>query len=202
MKKIIAKFNGMDKQRMRHIILRVALGAFLCLVVYRFVAFGLEQHRSVFNLTRDANANGAPVSVVEMKRTDGVIYEPLFINNNRGYVSGMRVARFKAGQKITDGGEVVSVSNSLDLDSGMYVVRTRGAKNGAHTVEIKENGFYVPTYAVKKGAVFVVRDGVAHSVPITVVRGDAENTMINGVKNGDVVITSYITDGALIKVIK
>ena len=202
MKKIIAKIKGKDKQRLRHIVLLVAFGAFLGLVIYRFVAFGLEQHRSVFNLTRDANANGAPVSVVEMKRVDGVIFEPLFINNNRGYVSGMRVARFKVGQKITGGGEVVSVSGSLDLDSGMYIVRTRGAANGAHTVEIRENGFFVPTYAVKNGFVFVVRDGVAHKLPVTVVRGDAENTMINGVKDGDVVITSYITDGALVKVIK
>ena len=160
------------------------------------------QNRSVFNLTRDANANGAPVSVVEMKKTTGVIYEPLFIDNDRGYVSGMRVARFKVGQKITDGGEVVSVSSSLDLDSGMYVVRTRGAKNGAHTVEIKENGFYVPTYAIQNGAVFVVRDGVAHVVPIKVVRGDAENTMITGVTDGDVVITSHITDGAKVKIVK
>ncbi len=202
MKKIIAKFKTMDSHRLHHIVLRIAMMAFLLLVVYRFVSFFMMQNRSVFNLTRDANANGAPVSVVEMKKTTGVIYEPLFIDNDRGYVSGMRVARFKVGQKITDGGEVVSVSSSLDLDSGMHVVRTRGAKNGAHTVEIKENGFYVPTYAIQNGAVFVVRDGVAHVVPIKVVRGDAENTMITGVTDGDVVITSHITDGAKVKIVK
>lgn len=202
MKKIIAKFKTMDSHRLHHIVLRIAMMAFLLLVVYRFVSFFIMQNRSVFNLTRDANANGAPVSVVEMKKTTGVIYEPLFIDNDRGYVSGMRVARFKVGQKITDGGEVVSVSSSLDLDSGMYVVRTRGTKNGAHTVEIKENGFYVPTYAIQNGAVFVVRDGVAHVVPIKVVRGDAENTMITGVTDGDVVITSHITDGAKVKIVK
>ena len=175
---------------------------FLLLVVYRFASFGFEQHKTVFNLTREANANGVPVSVIEMQKTDGVIYEPLFVNNNRGYVSGMRVSRFKSGQKITGGGEVVSVSTSLDLDSGMHVVRTRGATDGAHMVEIREKGFYVPTYAVQNGAVFVVRDGVAHAVPVNVVRGDTENTIITGVANGDIVITSHITDGALIKVIK
>ena len=201
MKKIIAKLKSMDKQRAHHIALYVALGAFLVLVVYRFAMFGIMQHKSVFNLTRDAESNGTPVSVIEMKKTDGVIYEPLFINDNRGYVSGMRVSRFRAGQKITGGGEVVSVSNSIDLDSGMHIVRTRGVVNGAHTVEIKDNGFYVPTYAIQNGVVFIVRDAHAHAVSVKVVRGDADNTMITGVTDGDVVITSHITDGALIRVI-
>ena len=202
MRKLIEKIKNMDSHRRNHILMRIGLGALALLVIYRFVAFGWEQHKSVFNLTRDANANGVPVSVVEMEKSDGVIYEPLFINNNRGYVSGMRVARFRAGQKITGGGEVVSVSNSLDLDTGMHVVHTRGVANGAHTVEIHENGFYVPTYAVQNRTVFVVRDGAAHATPVNVVRGDAENTMITGVADGDVVITSHITDGANVKVIK
>ena len=202
MRKIITKIENIDMHRMSHIAMRVGIGLFVVLVIYRFVAYGMEQHKSVFNLTRDANVNGVPVSVVDIKRTDGVIYEPLFINNNRGYVSGMRVSRFSAGQKITGGGQIVSVSKSLDLDSGMHIVRTQGATNGAHTVEIRENGFYVPTYAVQNGNVFVVRDGVAHSVPVNVVRGDAENTMITGVSNNDMVITSRVTDGVPVKVIK
>lgn len=202
MKKIIEKIKNMDKQRMRHIVLRAIIGVFLLLVVYRFVSFGFEQHKSVFNMTRDANANGVPVSVIKMRKKDGVVYEPLFVNNNRGYVSGMRVSRFKPGQKITGGGEVVSVSSSVDLDSGMHVVRTRGASNGAHMVEIHDNGFYVPTYAVQNGVVFVARKDTAYAVPVSVVRGDAENTMVTGLRNGDVVITSHVTDGALIKVIK
>ena len=202
MKKLIEKFKRIDKRRMHHIVLRIALGIFLLFVVYRFVSFGMEQHKTVFNLTRDANKNGVPVSVVRMRQKDGVIYEPLFISNNRGYVSSMRVSRFKSGQHIKGGGEIVSVSRSLDLDSGMHVVRTRGASNGAHTVEIKEKGFYVPTYAVQNGNVFVVRDGVAHVVNVNVVRGDANNTMITGVAQGDVVITSHITDGTLIKIVK
>lgn len=192
----------MDSHRRNHILMRIGLGALAILVIYRFVAFGITQYKSVFNMTRDAQLNGAPVSVVEMQKSDGVIFEPLFINNNRGYVSSMRVARFKVGQKITGGGEVISVSNSLDLDTGMHVIRTRGAADGAHTVEIKENGFYVPTDAVKNGNVFVVRDGVAHIISVNVVRGDTTNTMITGVNSGDVVITSHITDGEKVRVIK
>ena len=202
MNKLTAKLKKMNNQHTRHVILVGLFCALALMFIYRFVMFGLEQNKSVFNLTRDANANGAPVNVVEMHATDGVIYEPLFINDNRGLVSGMRIARFKVGQKITGGGEIVSVSNSLDLDSGMHIVRTRGAGNGAHTVEIRATGFYVPTYAVQNGNVFVARDGVAHIVSVNVVRRDADNTMITGVSDGDVVITSHITDGALIKVIK
>jgi len=202
MNKLKAKLKEMNNQHTRHIFLCILFGLVALMFVYRFVMFGMEQNKSVFNLTRDANANGVPVNVVEMHETDGVIYEPLFINDNRGYVSGMRIARFRVGQKITGGGEIVSVSNSLDLDSGMHIVRTRGVTNGAHSVEIRATGFYVPTYAVQNGNVFVVRDGVAHAVSVNVVRRDADNTMITGVADGDVVITSHITDGALIKVIK
>jgi len=202
MKKLIVKIKNMDSHRRNHIVMRVGVALFAILVIYRFVAFGLEQHKSVFNMTRDAELHGVPVSVMDAKKSDGVIYEPLFVNDNRGYVSSMRVARFKPGQKITGGGEVASVSASLDLDTGMHVVRTRGATNGAHTVEIRENGFYVPTDAVKNGTVFVVRDGVAHAVSINVVRGDGEHTMITGVSDGDVIITSHIADGDLVRVIK
>jgi hypothetical protein len=202
MKKITEKIKRLNSQRTRHIVLRVCLGAFLLLVVWRFVSFGMDQNRVVFNMTRDAIKNGVPVSVIEMKKTDGVVYEPLFINDNRGYVSGMRIGRFAVGQKISDGGELVSVSRSLDLDSGMHIVRTRGASNGAHMVEIRENGFYVPTYAIKNGNVFVMRENVAHIVPVTVVRGDADNSMITGVADGDIVITSHVADGELVRVIK
>ena len=202
MRKIIEKIKNLDTHRVTHIALRVVFVAFAMLVVYRFVMFGLMQRRDVFNMARDANANGVPVNVIKMQQTDGVIYEPLFINNNRGYVSSMRVARFAPGQKISDGGEIVSVSTSIDLDSGMHIVRTRGATNGAHTVEIKEKGFYVPTYAVQNGVVFVVRNGVAHGVSVSIVRGDAKNTLIKGVSNDDIVITSHIGEGALIKIVK
>lgn len=202
MKKIWEKIKNMDSHSRNHIIMRVGLALFAILVIYRFVAFGMIQHKSVFNLTRDAEQNGAPVSVIEMQKSDGVIYEPLFVNNNRGYISSMRVGRFKPGQKITGGGEVVSVSQSLDLDTGMHVIRTRGATNGAHTVEIHEKGFYVPTDAIKNGTVFVVRDGVAHAVSINVVRGDGKKTMITGVSDGDIVITSHIADGNLVKIVK
>ena len=202
MRKIIGKLKGMNTRRTRHIALCAVLGLFGLLVIYRFVTYGMEQNMSVFNLTRDANVNGVPVSVVELKQTDGVIYEPLFINNNRGYASSMRIGRFRVGQKISGGGEVVSVSNSIDLDSGMHIVRTRGAADGAHLVEIHGNGFYVPTYAIQNGNVFVVRDGIAHITPVVVVRGDADNTMIEGVSDGDVVVTSHVSDGVKVKVIK
>ena len=201
MQKIINKLKDMNTRRTRHIALLSIFILFMLFVVFRFVSYGMEQNMSVFNLTRDAIANGAPVSTIKITETDGVIYEPLFINNNRGYVSGMRVGRFNTGQKITDGGEVVSVSKSIDLDSGMHIVRTRGASDGAHLVEIRGSGFYVPTYAVQNESVFVVRDGVAQSVPVVVVRGDADNTMITGVTHGDVVITSHITEGVKVRVI-
>ena len=48
----------------------------------------------------------------------------------------------------------------------------------------------------------MVRDNVAHIVPVTVIRGDADNSMITGVADGDIVITSHVADGDLVRVIK
>ena len=200
MKKLWQKISGMDSHRRNHILMRIGLVLFAALVIYRFVAFGLEQHKSVFNLTRDAGANDTPVSVIQMQQTDGVIYEPLFVNNNRGLVSGMRVALFRAGQKIGDC-KIVSVSRNIDLDTGMHVVRTSGCQDGLVYAENKKNGFYIPVSALRGDAVFVVNSGVAELREIVIENRDMEKALIkSGITQGDIVILSNIQNGEKVKI--
>ena len=104
--------------------------------IFRFVMVAVESRMVVFNPVRDANKNGVLVETVVADRKEGAINFPIAIKNNRAYVSGRARAKLRAGQKIAEGGTVANISNNLDLDSGMYVVQTRGAADGVNNVQI------------------------------------------------------------------
>lgn len=171
-------------------------------VVFRFAAVASENARYVFNASRVAADVGAPVQVLELSRTDGVLYEPIAVRNNRAYVAGETVSKFKAGQKVGDG-KIVSVSSDLDLDTGMFVIRTRGVADGLHFAEFSAHGHFVPVYAVHNGTVMVVRDGVAHARSVTVARQDSDNAYItSGLNDGDIVILSKVDAGNKVQIKK
>ena len=66
----------------------------------------------------------------------------------------------RAGQKI-ENGKITFVSNSIDLNTGMFLVRTSGVSNGLHFAEFTTDGIFVPLYAIADNSVFVVENGVA-----------------------------------------
>lgn len=168
-------------------------------VAFRFAAIGSENERYVFNAARVAADVGAPVQVLEAQNETNVLREPLHVKNNRAYVSGNRVEKFKVGQKVGDG-KIVSVSNRLDLDTGMYVIRTQGVSDGLQYVEATGTGIFVPAYAVNNNAVMVAVNGIAQKRDVTVKDRDPENVLITaGLKDGEKVIISTITDGAKVK---
>lgn len=171
-------------------------------VAYRFAVIGTQNRLQVYNPARAAVSEGVPVSVMEMHIEKGVIREPLTIKNNRAYVSGARAALLRPGMKVADG-EIVSVSSNIDLDTGMYVVRTRGVADGLQFALFSTSGYFVPVYAVNNGSVFVLRDGTAHSVPVKVSRQDLDMAYItSGLKEGDVVILSRVAEGSKVNVKK
>lgn len=178
-----------------------ALAAVMVLwVVFRFAMIALQSRQVVFNATRDAVANGTPVTVVVMERRAGTLREPVSVKNNRAYVSTARMHRFAAGDRVGDG-VIVSVSGDVDLSSGMHVVRTRGVADGAYFAESKKTGFWVPVYAVANDTVMVASDGVAHARKVQVARRDAENALVtDGLNDGDAVILSRVSDGEKIKI--
>lgn len=194
-----AKFQN---KRTRHIAYAILIGIMVLWVLYRFYAIAMDGRMVVFNPVRSAAEIGAPVDTMIVQRKNDVLREPILIQNNRGYVSAARVGKFAAGQKIGNG-QITSVASRIDLDTGMYIVRTRGADNGTQYAEYVANGFFVPVYAITNNAVFVARDGIADKVTVTVARQDADNALItSGLNNGDIVILSDITDGAPVKIQK
>ncbi len=196
---IVKKLKTRKSKNIIYLILAiVTLAAFS----YRFYKVASENNTDVFNIVRNDLKNGTPVDAVEMNKIDGVLYEPITIKNNRGYVSGVRVILFKSGQDLGDC-KIASVSRDIDLDSGMYVIKTAKCSDGLKYARIKKNGFYVPTSAVHGNSVYVADNGFARARDIKIAGRDIQNVLIeNGIDAGDVVILSDVKDGQKIRVIK
>lgn len=172
----------------------------LCLVIFRFSAIGAEKSLNVFNAARMAADVGAPVEIIEVSKTEDIIKEPIGIENNRAYVSVARVGKLHRGQKVGEG-EIISVSSNIDLDTGMYVIKTRGVSDGLQYAEFIGTGYFVPAYAVNNNSVLVFEDGFAVSRDVIVIRQDSENAFIlEGLNDGDKVILSKVNAGDKVQV--
>ena len=190
----------MKTKRFKHIVFCALVLLLIGWAVFRFAAVVSENARYVFNAARVAADTGAPIEVIEMSRKSGVLYEPLSVQNNRAYVSGARAANLRAGQRVGNG-KIVSVSSGLDLDTGMYVVRTSGVADGLQYAEYSANGYFVPLYAIADNSVLVVSDGVATPRAIKIARQDAENAYIaSGLDDGDIVILSTVNAGDKVQI--
>ena len=193
------KFN--DKKVNKTLWCAVIVG-FAIWFVYRFIMVALESRMTVFNPVRDMQANGTLVSSVVAHRRDGVIKMPIVVKDNMAYVSGPRKAKLAPGQKL-DTGEIVSVSKRLDYDSGMYVIKTRGVVDGIKYVQIQENGYFIPAYAVHDGTLIVSQENIAVEKKIESCGQDADFICISsGVSDGDTVILTKVDAGQKIRIQK
>lgn len=189
-------------RKSKNVIYTIVVALVVFAFSYRFYMVSAENNFDVFNIIRNNEKNGVPVYVLEMKKTDGILYEPITIKNNRGFISGARLNLFKSGQKIGNC-KIVSVSRNIDLDTGMHIVKTSGCANGLQYAENKKNGFYVPVSALHGNAVYVVEDNVAKLHEIVIENRDIENVLVkSGINDGDIVILSNIHDGEKVKIEK
>lgn len=196
----IVKF--LKTRKSKNVIYTVVITLVVILFASRFYTIHQENNFQVFNILRDNNVNGVPVNVLTMEKTDGVLYEPLTIKNNRAYVSGARIKVFKTGQKVGNC-KIVSVSHAIDLDTGMHVIKTSNCGNGLQYVENRRNGYYVPASAVYGTNVYVMENGVAKLRDITIDGRDSQNVFVkSGLNDGDVVILSHIENDQKVKIIK
>lgn len=169
-------------------------------LIFRIVSLILQHNQSVFNISRDVATNGTPVVVMTAQNTSGILREPITIDNNRAYVSGNRVGLFRPGQRV-GGGKITSVSQNINLDTGMYVIKTSGVEDGLQYVEYNRNGYFVPVYAVVNDNVFVYENGRAVLRRVIVAHSDADTALITqGLHDGDVVILSHVADGETVRI--
>ncbi|MBR6363988.1 MAG: hypothetical protein IKS08_02765 [Alphaproteobacteria bacterium] len=192
-----------DDKKVKKIVYTAVFVAIILWFVYRFIMVAIESRMTVFNPIRDANKNGTLVETITAERQNGIINIPIAITNNRAYVSYGTRSKVRAGQNISGGGTIASVSSSLDFDSGMYVVQTRGAQDGVQNVLVQCDGFFIPVYAVRDEVVMIADSGVAHAQNVSVVAQDSDMACISdGIKNGDVVVLSKVSNNQKINVNK
>ena len=189
-------------RKSKNILYTIFVAGVVGLFGYRFYCVSQENNFEVFNVMRNNMENGLIVEVLNMEKTDGVLLEPLTIKNNIAYVSGARIKDFKVGQKIGNC-KIVSVSQNIDLDTGMHVIKTAKCSDGLQYVENRKNGFYVPVSAIRGNSVYVVNNGVANIREIVIENRDAQNALVkSGLQSGDIVILSNVQENQKIKIAK
>jgi hypothetical protein len=174
----------------------ILIGITLCVWVgYRIHSISRESNREVFNAAR---VQAVPVETMVARAESGVLREPLFIKNNRAYVSAARVRKFGVGQYV-GAGHIISVAGKIDLDTGMYLIRTIGANDGEQFALQKYTGFFIPLSAVNNGTVMVVENGIATSRNVKVINQDSENVLIStGLNDGDIIVLSKVGEGKIV----
>ena len=191
-----------DDKKSKKIIYTAVLGVLAIWFVYRFVMVAIESRMVVFNPVRDAGQNGIIVDTIVAEQKTGIIKTPLSVENNRAYVSGAHRRGLKVGQKIGDG-EITYVGNQLDLDTGMYIVKTKNVDDGVVFAETECSGFFIPTYAVRESQIMRAESGSAAVVSVSVNASDSEFSCVSGeIKDGDIIVLSKVEPNQKINVQK
>lgn len=203
MKEKIEKIiDKMKTRKAKNITYLVCFTLFFVMFAYRFYVVEAERNANVFNIIRNNASTGMPVNVITVSGQDGFLHEPVNIRNNRAYVAGNRVGMFKVGQNVGNC-KISYVSNNIDLDTGMYVIKTSKCEDGLRFIENKKHGFYVPVSAVSGNYVYVVNGGVAQKREVVISGRDLQNVVIqSGLNDGDMVILSNVKDNQKIRVVK
>ena len=196
---IVKKLKTRKSKNIIYVILAVFFASWFG---YRFCIVSGENNTDVFNIVRDNLQNGTPVETVQATKIDGVLYEPITVKNNRAYIAGGRIGLFYAGQSLGDC-RIASVSNNIDLDTGMHVIKTSNCSDGLKYAENKQNGFFIPVSALHGNTVYVVVDNMAHAQNVETGGRDTQNVLIkSGINDGDLIILSDVSDNQKIKIVK
>ena len=186
-------------KKIKHAIFIALVAVMVGWVVFRFIAYASENSRYVFNASRVAAEKGLPIEFVIVRSKTGTLYEPLSVKNNRAYVSAERASKLRVGQKI-ENGKINFVAKNVDLNTGMYLVRTSGVSDGLHFAEFTTDGIFVPLYAVSDNSVIIVDRGVAVLRNVKIARQDSETAYIeSGLQPGDIVVLSNVQPGDKVK---
>lgn len=194
--------KNFDDKKIKKIIYTAVLGVLAIWFIYRFIMVAIESRMVVFNPVRDAGQNGIVVDTIVAEQKTGIIKTPLSVENNRAYVSGAHRRGLNVGQKIGDG-EITYVGGQLDLDTGMYIVKTKNVDDGVVFAETECSGFFIPTYAVRESQIMRAESGSVVAVPVSVNASDSEFSCVSGeIKDGDIIVLSKVEPNQKINVQK
>jgi len=191
-----------DDKKLKKNVYTAVFAVLVLWFIYRFVMVAIESRMVVFNPMRAAEQNGIVVDSIVAKQKSGIIKTPLSVENNRAYVSGAHRSGLKVGQKVGSG-EITYVGNQLDLDTGMYIVKTKNVDDGVVFAESECDGFFIPTYAVRESQIMRAESGSAVAVPVSVNASDSEFSCVSGdIHDGDVIVLSKVDTGQKINIQK
>jgi len=183
-------------KKLIYILIAIAVGV---LVTYRVVQISNESAREIFNIARVESARGAPVATMIAEVKTDVLCEPVHVKNGKAFISGARIHKFKLGQKLLGGGHIISVSRNIDLDTGLFVIKT-SSPDGNRFVQIEYTGVFVPLTAVtNSNTVMISENGVAVAKPVDIVALDADFAVLKGLQDGDIVILTKVEQGTKVK---
>lgn len=182
-------------KKFKHIFAIAFIAVMLGWGIFRFATIASENARVVYNISRVSAVDGIPVETMLVATTTGTLYEPLAIKDNRAYVSAVRAEKLSAGQRIGTG-LIKSISRRIDLNTGMYTVKTTDVDDGLQFAEFTTDGHFIPLYAISNNQVFVIENGVATVRDVVIARQDSENAYISdGLRDGDIIILSTVSAG-------
>ncbi len=200
MERFLKVFRIKNTKHATRIMVVLSVIAMLFWIGFRVTSLIAQHEYTVFNMARDVSQNGTPVLTMVAQNTSGVLHEPITVEYNQANVTGNRVGLFRAGQRVGPG-QIKSVSQKINLDTGMYVIKTVNVPDGLQYVEYTRNGYFVPVYAVVDAQVFVYENGHAALRKVVVAHSDADVALITqGLHDGDIVILSKVSDGEKVRI--
>jgi len=167
-------------------------------VAFRIFVIASESARVVTNPMRQNAQFGAPVETIAAEKKTDALRIPLQIKSNRANVSCGRVGKFKVGQKV-GAGRIASVSDRINLDTGMCQVATVGAADGPGFAMATHTGYFIPVYAVRDGRVMLDIDGIATPREVKVLADDSDHAVVTGLTDDEVVILSPVEEGTKVR---
>jgi len=190
---------------MKKIIYTLVIVAIGAIVAYRIVQINRENSREIFNVARETNVVGVSVETMTAETKTGALREPVVVKNGKSFVSGARIHKFKIGQRLihaadieSHAGRVITVSRNIDLDTGLFAVKT-SSPDGNFFAEIEYTGIFVPLFAISSDKIMISEFGVATEKPIKIIASDADNAVVSGLSNGDIIILTKVENRTKIK---
>jgi hypothetical protein len=161
---------------MKKIIALVSIVLAVGVTGYRINKIRQEGSERINNIVRIHEKNGAPKDHIIVTKTTDVLLEPLYVEKGRALVSKSRINKFSVGQKVKGtSSKIVSVSNNINLDSGMFVIIISPAISGNVMIEKEYTGFFVPLDSDLPNGVKVIAK-------------DANRMVVIGLNDGDKVV--------------
>lgn len=140
---------------------------------YRIEKIESDNVRTVNNIVRIQGEKGIPKYTVVANKTTDFLLEPIYIENGRSLVSIGRINKFRIGDIIHEQNAYITfISQTIDLDSGMFIIKVSKNITGSFLVEKKYTGYFLPVESVLPDSAKIIAKDSNRLVAIGLNDGD------------------------------